>query len=54
MLIKIEIFEFSADSRSVLAFGCPITSKCKEHCIEYGFKDGKCEGTLHTQCVCIG
>ncbi|KAH9391114.1 hypothetical protein TYRP_022170 [Tyrophagus putrescentiae] len=42
-------------STSVSAdYGCPITSKCKQHCLENKFKSGSCEGTLKLTCHCVG
>lgn len=34
--------------------GCPVTSKCNNHCKIFGFKGGRCEGTINSNCVCFG
>lgn len=52
ILIKIEIQ--LADSPVADSFDCPLTSLCRKHCQENGFKDGVCQGLLNKDCRCIG
>ncbi|KAH9423622.1 hypothetical protein DERP_005202 [Dermatophagoides pteronyssinus] len=43
-----------ADSPVADSFDCPLTSLCRKHCQENGFKDGVCQGLLNKDCRCIG
>lgn len=44
--------EVTAPPETAEGFGCPVDSKCHEHCKSVGFDGGYCEGLFDLRCQC--